>query len=373
MSNITIASSITRYLRYFDITSFLITLILTSISLLFVFSATYQPSNHYSVFFKKQAFGIISGYILYFFFCFLDYRFLQRWGFILYFFVLGLLIFTIIKGSIGMGARRWINLGIVKFQPSELAKLFFPAFFTHYLYTENDSFPFYFSSFIPILIIICISTLLIIKQPDLGTGILILFSSLLLLWVTGMKRKIFYYGLILCLITAPISYHFLHPYQKKRIAVFLGYGNDRNERYQIEQSKIAIGSGGLFGKGLLNGTQNKLLFLPESRTDFIFSVICEEWGFFGALCIIILYLFLMLRTLYIIYFIKFPFAQLLALGLLIPCIFSTLINIGMVTGLLPIVGIPLPLMSYGITHIWITLASFGWIQGIAIRQYYIGD
>jgi len=373
MASIPFAASFNRYLRYFDLTSFIITITLTSVSLLFVFSATYQPCTPYSIFFKKQALGILSGYILYFFFCVFDYRILQRWGFLAYFLVLGLLVFTIIKGSIGMGARRWINLGFIKFQPSELAKLFFPPFFTHYLYTEDDSFTFNFSSFLPTLIITGISALLIIKQPDLGTGILILSSSLLLLWVAGVKKKYFYYGLAFCLMTAPISYRFLRPYQKKRIAVFLGYGDNQNERYQIEQSKIAIGSGGLLGKGLFEGTQNKFMFLPESRTDFIFSVICEEWGFVGACSILILYLLMILRILQTIYFIKIPFAQLLALGLLAPFLFSTLINVGMVTGLLPIVGIPLPLMSYGVTHIWITLASLGWIQGVAIRQHYLGN
>lgn len=348
-------------------------LFLSGISLLFVFSATYQPNNPYSIFFKKQALGIISGYFLFFFFCFFDYRSLQRWGFILYFTVLGLLLFTIIKGSIGMGARRWINIGIIKFQPSELAKLFFPPFFTQYLYTENDTFSFKASSFLPMLMITCISTILIVIQPDLGTGILILSSSLILLWAAGMQQKYFCYGLLLFCITAPIFYTILRPYQQKRIAVFLGYGTNQNERYQIEQSKIAIGSGGLFGKGLLQGTQNKFLFLPESQTDFIFSVICEEWGFIGAFIILLLYTLLILRILYLIYCIKIPFAQLLALGLIIPLALSAIINMSMVTGLLPIVGIPLPLISYGITHIWITLASLGWIQGVAIRQHYLGN
>jgi rod shape determining protein RodA len=188
-----------------------------------------------------------------------------------------------------------------------------------------------------------------------------------------MHKKYFYYGFALFLITLPITYHMLHPYQKKRIAVFLGEGNTKKERYQIEQSKIAIGSGCLVGKGYLQGTQNLLLFLPESQTDCIFSVICEELGFLGAMGIMLLYVALMLRSLFIIYSIKISFARLLAIGLLMPFIFSTFINIGMVTGLLPIVGIPLPLITYGITHTWITLASLGWIQGVAIRQYYLGD
>ncbi|EKD48703.1 MAG: hypothetical protein ACD_64C00177G0001, partial [uncultured bacterium] len=140
------------------------------------------------------------------------------------------------------------------------------------------------------------------------------------------------------------------------------------ERYQIEQATIAIGSGGLTGKGFSNGTQNTLQFLPESRTDFIFAVICEEWGFAGALSLLLLYLLLFLRTIFLIPAITEPHAQLLAIGLLLHIILSALINIGMVLGLLPIVGIPLPLLSYGLSNLLISFGSLGWIQGIYMQQ-----
>lgn len=358
-----------RYLRYFDWIGFLLIIILSCSSLLFVYSATYQPDRPILHFFNKQAFGVISGIGIFILTSFIDYRRLERWGYFLYFITLLLLIFTLIKGTIGLGAQRWINIGILKFQPSELAKLFFPAFFTYYIAAVGTSQP-TFRDFVPILIVLGLSTLLILKQPDLGTAIIVAVSGLTLLWLAGIGKRFFIYFIGCLLFTAPITWKFLKPYQKQRIAVFLGEGNRKKERYQIEQSCIAIGSGGLWGKGFLQGTQNTLQFLPESRTDFIFSVICEELGFFGAVGLLLIYLLLFLRCFAIIGTIKTIPAQLLATGLIIPIVLSTIINIGMVTGLLPIVGIPLPLMSYGITHSWITYASLGWFNSIAMRRFY---
>jgi len=362
-----------RYFRYFDWISFLILIILTSIGLFFVFSATYTPEQPFSIFFKKQTFGIVSGFIIYFLCSATDFRVLMRWGYFAYFIVIALLIFTIIKGSIGMGGQRWIDLGFFKIQPSELAKLFFPAYATYYFYTEKDTLSFSLKQFLPVLAMLGISFILIRKQPDLGTALVLLFSGLIMIWFAGMHKIFFMSGALFLLITAPLSWHMLKPYQQKRVLVFFGQGDSKKERYQIEQSQIAIGSGGITGKGLLQGTQNKLKFLPESRTDFIFSVIAEETGFLGALCIILLYGILFFQLLWIVYSIKSPFIQLLAIGLILPIIISTLINIGMVTGLLPVVGIPLPFISYGLSNLWVNFASLGWFNGIAIRRFYWGE
>ena len=213
-----------------------------------------------------------------------------------------------------------------------------------------------------------ISFALTVKQPDLGTALLIAGSGLTLLWLAGLSKKFFLYGGLLCAIATPVLWTVLKPYQRNRIAVFLGYGTTQKERYQIEQSEIAIGSGGLWGKGLLKGTQNKLQFLPESRTDFIFAVLCEEWGFVGALLILALYALLFLHTLWLIKLIDVPHLQILAIGLLIHLILSAMINIFMVIGLLPIVGIPLPLMSYGLSNLLISFGSLGWIHGIYVQK-----
>lgn len=360
-----------RYFRYFDLISFALSLLLAGIGLLFVYSATFKPDVPYSIFFKKQALGILTGIIIYLIFSLFDYRSLCRWGYFIYFAVLGLLVFTIIKGSIGMGAQRWINLFFFKFQPSELAKLFLPAFITYYFYTEEVD-EYRFSNFVPVFLIVALSFILILKQPDLGTALIIVFVALVMLWLVGLPKKYVLWGTLIILVTAPLSWHFLKPYQRQRIAVFLGHGQLHKERYQIEQSKIAIGSGGILGKGFNKGTQNRLMFLPESRTDFIFSVLCEEWGFLGALAILLLYLSLFARIFFILFSEKNFYITLLGFGLLAHIVISTLINLAMVMGLLPIVGIPLPFMSYGISHLWITFASLGWLQSIAIRRFYTG-
>ncbi len=308
------------------------------------------------------------GICLYWLFAKIDYRSLMRWGYFCYFGVLGLLIFTLIKGSIGMGAQRWINLFFFKFQPSELAKPLFPAFFSYYLFTHKETDRGTLRDIAPIIAMLFLSFLLIMKQPDLGTALLLLFSGLVLLWLAGISKKFFLYGFILFTLTAPLSWYMLKPYQRSRIAVFVGYGTTQKERYQIEQAAIAVGSGGFLGKGFLQGTQNTLLFLPESRTDFIFAVVCEEWGFIGALILLLLYAFLFIRSFFLIQDIAPPYLQLLALGLLIHLMFSALINICMVLGMLPIVGIPLPLMSYGLTNLLISFISLGWLHGIYAQR-----
>lgn len=356
-----------RSFRYFDWLSFALVLILASVGLLCILSATHLPECFYSSFFKKQAIGLCIGVGFYFIFALCDYHILMRWGYSFYVAIIALLLFTLFKGSVGMGGQRWINLFFFKMQPSELAKLFFPACVAYHFYMhKNDQLSF--RLFVPVLILLGISCPLIMKQPDLGTALIILFSGLLLVWIAGIGRRFFIGITLVGMILAPCFWHLLRDYQKKRITVFLGAGSSHKERYQIEQSIIAIGSGGVTGKGFLNGTQNKLHFLPEGRTDFIFAVVCEELGLVGALCVIVLYFLLMIRVLCTILAICNPYAQMLAIGLFIHILLSMLINIGMVMNMAPVVGIPLPLISYGLSNLWVTLASFGWIQGIAMHE-----
>ncbi|MGB8367531.1 MAG: FtsW/RodA/SpoVE family cell cycle protein [Candidatus Babeliales bacterium] len=357
-----------RTFRYFDLTNFLIMGILASIGLIFVFSATYTSEQPFSSFFIKQLSGIITGFFIYFLCLILDHRSCIRWGFIGYFITISLLIFTLMKGSVGMGAQRWISLIFFKLQPSELAKLFLPSFIVYYLYTHKNAPLFNFFNFIPIIGIALLSFILILKQPDLGTALIVLFSFLIMCWLAGITKKFFIYGFLILITTMPFSWRILKPYQKNRVTVFLGYGNTKKERYQIEQATIAIGSGGLTGKGLLHGTQNKLRFLPEGRTDFIFAVLSEELGLAGGLFVLFLYTLLFYRSFLIIQQINDWYMQLFATGTLMHIILSTVINIGMVLGFLPIVGIPLPLMSYGISNLWITFASFGLLQNIAMQR-----
>ncbi|MBT3456469.1 rod shape-determining protein RodA [bacterium] len=361
-----------RYLRYFDWASFFLVLAICTIGLAFVFSATYQPDRPLSIFFKKQLFGILSGIVIYFVASLINHNTFCKLGHNTNYLVIALLVFTKLKGSIGMGAQRWINLFFFKFQPSELAKLFFSPFITYHFHTYGQTIIQRFKIFIYPLTILAITSFLILRQPDLGTALVFFFGGLILLWFSGIKRRFFVILFLLFATSAPILWKTLKPYQKQRIAVFLGYGDTQKERYQIEQATIAVGSGGLTGKGFLNGTQNKLMFLPEGRTDFIFAVLCEEIGFLGAMLVLLLYLALFLTIISKIKRFESSLDQLLALGLIVYTFLAVAINIGMVVELLPVVGVPLPFMSYGVSHLWICFASFGMIQSIVIRQSYIG-
>jgi len=343
-------------------------LILAACGLLFVFSATYSPEKPFSSFFIKQCIGICGGIIIYFVCLIPDYRNFMRWGYVAYFGLIVLLAFTLIKGSIGMGGKRWLNLIFFKIQPSELAKFLFPAYMVNYLHLHKKTVIHSFGLFIPLLIMLGISFILIQKQPDLGTALIVLFSGLILCWLAGLNKKFFLYSFLMAFIMTPLIWSFvLRDYQKNRIIVFLGQGDQKKEGYQIEQASIAIGSGGLFGKGLFNGTQNRLRFLPESRTDFIFAVLCEELGLLGAIAVLLCYLMLFLRSFLLISALKDVYAQLFASGLLLHILLATIINIGMVLGIMPIVGIPLPLMSYGLSNLWITIACLGAFQNIMLR------
>lgn len=358
-----------RLSDYFDWVSCALSFALMCFSVLFIFSATYSPEQPFSIFFKKQIIGVIAAICIYFLFSILDHRSLLRIGYFAYYGVIVLLIFTLVKGSIGMGAQRWIDFSFFKLQPSELTKLFFAPFAVSYFLEHKDNRYPQFRDIVPLLIILFISCLLIIKQPDLGTGLIILFSGLLIIWCAGIDRRFFIYGTLVCLLTAPILWKVLKPYQRQRISVFFGGGKSNKERYQIEQATIAIGSGTILGKGFLKGTQTSLRFLPEGRTDCIFAVIAEEWGFVGSIIILTLYLLLFLRLFHLIAYIGCPYTQLLALGLLFPILLSALVNIFMVLSMLPIVGVPLPLLSYGLSNLWVTAAALGWIHGIIMQRF----
>jgi rod shape determining protein RodA len=374
----------------FDWFSTIILILLTCIGLLFVFSTTLQNKNlttiedinledfssnilittseqkSYSTYFTKQLWGSLIGFLIYLLISFSKPRELLRLGYLAFIVTFILLIFTLIKGSVGMGAQRWINLGFIKFQPSELVKIFFPPFFVYYLY-EREKLPTIYNS-LPLIIIFTINLWLILKQPDLGTAILVGLGGVVLFVHSGLPKKFFLIVSVISVLLAPLCWHLLKPYQKKRIEIFFGGGDKHRERYQIEQAKIAIGSGRIFGKGFLKGTQNRLSFLPEKRTDFIFSIICEEWGFIGALLILLLYLIFFLYQLILISRMSSRYDQLLCLGLITPIISATVLNIAMNSQLAPVVGIPLPLISYGLTNLWITMAAIGWINCIRQNQ-----
>lgn len=364
-----------RYLKNFDLIITILTTSLLIFGLFFVFSSTYTPERPFSIFFKKQFFGAISGIIIYILFSIKNMETIKRFGFIAFFITIGLLSYTFLSGFVAMGAKRWISIYFFKFQPSELTKLFLPIFLAYYFYEYktlklnlNNKIKIQ-NFFVPTIILFFAFTL-ILKQPDLGTALIILFTGIILFWIIGLSKKVLIGSMIILIISAPFLWTKLKPYQKQRVLVLLGEGSARKERYQLEQSKIAIGSGGIFGKGFLNGTQNKLSFLPEDHTDFIFSVICEELGLLGALFVFLLFTMLFFKIIILTLQLSTMSEQIIVIGLMLHIMLSVCINIGMVIGVLPIVGIPLPLFSYGITNLWITLASLGCINNISMRRFH---
>lgn len=312
-----------------------------------------------SPYFIKQIFGFIGAIAITLFLSKISYKKIIVWAAIIHGFILLLLIFTLFKGSSVMGGTRWINLGLFKFQPSELAKISLPISLIHYLFYYCSNNKILFINWFYMFVNIGITSFLIIKQPDLGTALLIIIESLTLLFIMGLPRKIIIGSIIFFILTCPLLWKNLHDYQKKRILVFLGQGSIHKERYQLEQSKIAVGSGGLIGKGFLQGTQKNLHFLPENRTDFIFSAFAEEFGFLGVSFILVIYILLFSLFFFEGKKIDNQYGFLLYQSMIFPLIISVICNIGMVVGLLPVVGIPLPAMSYGITHLWSTAIMFG--------------
>ncbi len=322
-----------------------------------LYSATYKLDSAFSPYFLKQIFGFTSGILITIFLSKISYKKIIIWGGLFHISVILLLLFTLLKGSSAMGGQRWINLFFFKFQPSELAKVSLPVSLIYYLfYYCSNKISFYNWSIM--ILNILLTGLLIMKQPDLGTALIIIISNLAILFVIGLPKRIIFSGILIISLSCPLLWNKLHDYQKKRILVFLGHGSVHKERYQLEQSKIAVGSGGFYGKGFLQGTQKNLNFLPENRTDFIFAVLAEEFGFIGVFIILSFYCILFLFFFFQSRQITEDYGYLLYQSMLFPFMLGVIFNIGMIIGLLPVVGIPLPCMSYGITHIWSTAIMF---------------
>lgn len=274
-----------------------------------------------------------------------------------------LLIAVLLFGDEGKGAQRWLDLGIFRFQPSEIMKLSVPIMLAWYL-AENPLPPTR-KYLAYALLLVIVPTGLIAKEPDLGTALLIAASGIFVLLFSGISWKYVIGFLLLVSACTPLLWYKLHDYQRTRVLTFLNPENDPlGSGYHIIQSKIAIGSGGVYGKGWLNGSQAHLEFLPERTTDFIFAVISEEFGFIGIIVLLMLYLFIIVRCLYISTQAQDTFARLLSGSITLTFFVYMFVNICMVSGLLPVVGLPLPLISYGGTSMVTLMASFGILMSI---------
>ncbi len=274
-----------------------------------------------------------------------------------------LLLLVLVVGDSGGGATRWLNLGFIRFQPAEIMKLGVPLMLAWLLSSERATPDM--TKVVASLLLVLAPLALIFLQPDLGTAVLIGASGAFVLFFSGLKWRYIFGAAAAMAGALPLLWARMHSYQQQRVLTFLNPEADPlGSGYHIIQSKIAIGSGGLFGKGWLQGTQSQLDFLPERSTDFIFSVACEEFGLLGVLPLIALYLAIVLRGLYIAARCDDHFGRMLAAALSLTFFVYTAVNIGMVSGLMPVVGVPLPLISYGGTSMVTLLISFGMIMSI---------
>ncbi len=296
-----------------------------------------------------------------------------RWWFKLvwpaYFAGIGLLIIVEVMGHVGMGAQRWINLGFIQLQPSEVMKIAVVMALARYFHRMDTEAMRHLSTLIVPALIIVVPVALVMVQPDLGTALMIIMAGVAMVFMAGAPIWIFISGGVLAAASIPVAWHFMHDYQKRRVMTFLNPESDPlGAGYHITQSKIALGSGGVRGKGFLEGSQSHLNFLPEKQTDFIFTLWAEEWGLFGGVVLLTLFAMIFLYGIHIALRCRSRFSRYLALGLMVNFSLYIFINIGMVMGLLPVVGVPLPLISYGGTSMLAALASFGLILSCSINR-----
>lgn len=290
-------------------------------------------------------------------------KILRLWAPWMFIIGLALLFAVLFFGDTGKGAQRWLDLGVVRFQPSEMMKLAVPMMAAWYLH--DRPLPPRFLELCALLLMVAVPAFLIARQPDLGTALLIASSGLLVVLLGGLRVRMIVLLGTLGAALAPVLWYFMHDYQRRRVLTFLQPESDPlGAGYHIIQSKIAIGSGGLFGKGWGNGSQAQLEFLPERSTDFIFAVLGEEFGLIGLALLLAGYLFIIGRGLYIALHAQDTFGRLLAGSISLTFFVYVFVNTGMVTGLLPVVGVPLPLVSYGGTSMVTLMAGFGMLMSI---------
>jgi rod shape determining protein RodA len=364
-----------RLIKNFDWITFSLIISLSVIGIATIYSATRPPlgTGEHSDFYLKQILWLIISAGALFVIVTFDYIWFYRFSYIFYGIGMLLLIAVLLGGRTSMGAQRWLSLGPVSFQPSEFFRLFFIIGFSSYLTNIGQ----HMRANMPLkglLIFGALPLLLLIKQPDLGTAILLLSLFVILTLSKGISRKVTIFILILGFISIPflgdILWEGLKDYQKNRLIAFLDPDIDpAGIGYHISQSKISIGSGGFFGKGYLKGTQGPLRFLPEKHTDFVFSVFAEEWGFVGSLALVSIYLMLFLRGLDTALKAKDEFGRLAATGITAMFFTYFCVNIGMTLGIMPVVGVPLPFMSYGGTALLSNFIAAGILINIRTRRF----
>ncbi len=322
----------------------------------------------YSPLVKNHIIKFLFSLVVFFIICFINYKLIKDFSFYFYLLSIFLLVYLIFFGVESAGSKRWIELGLLSLQPSEFSKIFLILALSKYYedlqHLSNRSI---LKIIFPILLILIPFTL-IANQPDLGTSVLLLANGLCLIVLSGISIWLILIGLIMFMLAIPVAWQFLFDYQKNRILTFLNPDVDPlGSGYHISQSKIAIGSGGFTGKGYMQGSQSQLEFIPEIHTDFVFSVFAEEFGLVGAVILIILYSYLFIYGLISCYRAREIYEKLVIFGLTMNIFLYFLINIAMVIGLVPVVGVPLPIVSYGGSSMLAVIISLGIIEKININ------
>jgi len=357
----------TQRRKFFDKGMMRAVIILSIFSLLFVYSATYRQDGFFYL--KKELFWLVVGYITFFIFSTLDYRWYSKISWPLYIFNILMLGSVYAIGKSAKGAQRWISVGGIQIQPSEFAKILILITLITLIAKCYPKGVKGFRDILRTFIHIFPAFILILKQPDLGTSLIILFLYCFIIFAYEVDLKKFLSLIVIIIAMIPVFFHFLKPFQKARLLVFLDPDKySQGAGWNVIQAKIAVGSGGLFGQGIFHGTQNQLNFLPESHTDFIFGVISEEIGFIGSTVLILLYVYIVIKLLKHARNVDDVFGKLFIYGAAMIIFCHTFINIGMVIGILPAVGVPLILMSYGGTSFMLFFMLIGISQNIIARN-----
>jgi rod shape determining protein RodA len=341
-------------------------LLLGIISLFAMYSSEQGKFDYHT---KSHLYRFFVFFLVFLMISFFNITFWYRSAYLFYFLILILLFAVDLFGVTASGSKRWINLFFINLQPSELMKVALIIFLARFYYkipSENIT---NFKYIITPIFALLIPVMLVGAQPDLGTAVLILIGGISVIWLTGYRIKLFLYSFISLVCLIPVGISFLKPYQKSRILTFLNPENDPlGAGYQIIQSKIAVGSGGIFGKGFLKGSQSYLDYLPEKHTDFIFTLFSEEFGFIGSLILLLIYIIIIYRITKIGSNTKNNFARLFCFGFGTAFFVYVTVNMSMVLGLLPIVGAPLPIMSYGGSSMLSIMVGLGIVMSCKIHQ-----
>lgn len=359
-----------RLLTHFDWVLLLLVCLLTGIGILNLYSATSTWSTDVTPVYVKQFYWLCIGLLIAMTISLFDYRKLEYFATPLYVLNVLLLLAVLVVGKTSMGATRWLNLGFFNLQPSEVMKIMIIVVLARYFSLKDQVLGYNLKELGVPFALLGVPVLLIMKQPDLGTAMLVIFIASVMALFAGIQRRTLISLGIMAAGAAAGGWFLLRDYQKRRILTFIDPERDPlGSGYHIIQSKIAVGSGGLFGKGFMEGTQSQLSFLPERHTDFAFSVFAEEWGFAGCLILLLLYLLLVIWGIYVARRASDLFGVYLALGVSAMLFWHIVVNLGMVIGLMPVVGVPLPLFSYGGTSMVTTMIGVGILLNVSMRRF----